>query len=318
MPYQPPYTISDDALSLLSECEALLRVLPCADIPLRLRKSNRIRSIHSSLAIEGNTLREEEIAAVLAGKVVLAPRQQILEAQNAAETYALFGELNPHLMDDMLRAHACMMKGLVRGAGQFRTGGEGIFDEQGHVVHMAPPADRVPYLTEQLLDWLRTTSAPALVSSAVFHYEFEFIHPFTDGNGRIGRLWQTLILSRSNPVFEYMPIETMVQARQEEYYRAFSLSTERADSAPMIEFMLRAVRDTLKEQKKLYTKEAAPTPARILSFFRRHPGANRTKLLHAYPALSPRQADRLIAALRGEQKLEFRGAKKTGGFYVCD
>lgn len=315
MPYMPPYSVSDEALSLLSECEALLRVLPCADIPLRLRKTNRIRSIHSSLAIEGNTLREDEIAAVLAGKVVMAPQQQIREAENAAETYALFRNLNPHSVEDMLRAHGCMMKGLVHGAGQFRTSGEGVFDEQGRVVHMAPPADRVPYLTEQLLDWLRTTQAPALVSSAVFHYEFEFIHPFTDGNGRIGRLWQTLILSRWNPVFEYMPVETMVQAHQAEYYHAFALSTERTDAAPMIEFMLRAVRDTLKEQKKLYTKDAAPTPARVLSFFRRHPGANRPALLRAYPALSPRQADRILASLRAEKKLEFRGAKKTGGFY---
>lgn len=129
----PPYTISDEALILLSECESLLRVLPCADIPLRLRKANRIRSIHSSLAIEGNTLREDEIAAVLAGKVVMAPQQQIQEAENAAETYTIFRELNPHRVGDMLRAHACMMKGLVRGAGQFRTGGEGVFDEQGRV-----------------------------------------------------------------------------------------------------------------------------------------------------------------------------------------
>ena len=315
MAYTPPFTISELAFRLHEECLELLAGLPNIDISLKMRKENRLRSIHSSLAIEGNSLGEQEIQAILEGRAVLAEQRMVLEAQNAAETYNLFPDLSPYAAQDMLRAHACMMKGLVPAAGQFRTGGEGVFDENGNVVHMAPPADRVPHLVEELLHWLQETRTPALVASAVFHYEFEFIHPFTDGNGRIGRLWQTLILSRWRRVFEFMPVESIVHARQEEYYAAFTRSTALVDSCPMIEFMLRAVRDTLREQRKLHTAEKAPTPARVLGFFRRHPGSNRVALLGAYPALSPRQADRILAALKQQGKLVFRGSKRTGGFY---
>lgn len=316
MPYTPPFTISETAVQLHAECVELLAVLPDAEIPLRLRKTNRIRSIHSSLAIEGNSLAEDEVRAILEGQAVLAPQRQVLEAQNAAETYNLFSTLSPYSVQDMLRAHGCMMKGLVSAAGQFRRGDEGVFDERGNVIHMAPPADRVPYLIEQLLTWLQETRVPALVANAVFHYEFEFIHPFTDGNGRIGRLWQTLILSHWRSLFEYLPVETIVHSRQEEYYAAFTQSTARADSCPMIEFMLRAVRDTLLQQKKLYAAEKTPTPARIVSYFRRHPGANRQALLQAYPTLSPRQADRHLAALKAQGKLTYQGSKRTGGYYA--
>lgn len=316
MEYNPPYTITDEILALLAECLEELRDLPCADVPLKMRRGNRVRSVHSSLAIEGGNLSKAQVQAIAQGKSVLAPRQDVLEAENALEAYNLFASLSPCAVDDMLRAHACMMKGVCRPAGQFRTCGEGVFDELGNVVHMAPPADRVPQLVQDLLQWLSRTQAPPLVAAAVFHYEFEFIHPFTDGNGRIGRLWQTLILARWNALFEYMPVESMVHARQREYYAAFAESTARADSAPMIAFMLRAVRDTLKEQKKTFLSTKAISAEKVLGFFRRHPGANRQALLKAYPALSPRRADRLIASLKAQSKLRFQGAKKNGGFFA--
>ena len=315
MEYKPPYTLSDEIMALHAECLEQLRDLPGADIPLKLRKGNRVRSVHSSLAIEGGNLSKAQVQAIAQGKSVLAPRQDVLEAQNALEAYRLFPSLSPYSADDMLRAHACMMQGICRPAGQFRTGGEGVFDEHGNVVHMAPPAARVPGLMEDLLHWLSRTQATPLVAAAVFHYEFEFIHPFTDGNGRIGRLWQTLILSRWNPLFEFLPVETMVHARQQEYYAAFTQSTALTDSAPMIAFMLRAVRDTLKEQKKLFVAAKAVSAEKVLGFFRRHPGANRQALLKAYATLSPRQADRFIAALKAQSKLAFKGSKKTGGFF---
>ena len=316
MGYNPPYTITDEIMALLAECLDELRDLPCADVPLKMRRGNRVRSVHSSLAIEGGNLSKAQVQAIAQGKSVLAPRLDVLEAENALEAYNLFGSLSPYAVDDMLRAHACMMKGVCRPAGQFRTCGEGVFDEHGNVVHMAPPADRVPQLVQDLLQWLSRTQAPPLVAAAVFHYEFEFIHPFTDGNGRVGRLWQTLILSRWNALFEYMPVESMVHARQREYYAAFTESTARADSAPMIAFMLRAVRDTLKEQKKTFVSTKAISAEKVLGFFRRHPGANRQALLKAYPALSPRRADRLIASLKSQAKLRFQGAKKNGGFFA--
>lgn len=317
MEYNPPYTISDEILALHEECLELLRDLPGADIPLKLRKGNRVRSVHSSLAIEGGKLSQAQIQAISQGKSVLAPQAEVLEAQNALEAYRLFPSLSPYSVEDMLRAHACMMKGICQPAGQFRTGGEGVFDEHGNIVHMAPPADRVPLLVQDLLQWLTRTQAPPLVACAVFHYEFEFIHPFTDGNGRIGRLWQTLILSRWNPLFGFLPVETMVHARQQEYYAAFMQSSALADSAPMIVFMLRAVKDTLKEQKKLFAAAKAVSAEKVLGFFRRHPGANRQALLKAYATLSPRQADRYIATLKAQSRLVFKGSKKTGGFYTA-
>ena len=315
MKYKPPYTLSDEIMALHAECLDLLRDLPGADIPLKLRKGNRVRSVHSSLAIEGGNLSRAQVQAIAQGKSVLAPRRDVLEAQNALEAYRLFPSLSPYSVDDMLRAHACMMKGICRPAGQFRAGGEGVFDEYGNVVHMAPPAARVPGLVQDLLHWLSRTQATPLVAAAVFHYEFEFIHPFTDGNGRIGRLWQTLILSRWNPLFEFLPVETMVHARQREYYAAFTQSTALTDSAPMIAFMLRAVKDTLREQKKLFAAAKSVSAEKVLGFFRRHPGANRQALLKAYGTLSPRQADRFIATLKAQSKLVFKGSKKTGGFF---
>ncbi|MBO4742859.1 MAG: Fic family protein [Bacteroidales bacterium] len=210
--YKPPFTVSSRAINLIasisSQLERYAIKMEQGD-SLRLRKANRIKTIHSSLAIEGNTLSEGEVQAVLEGKTVVAPLKEIQEVRNAINTYELYPSLDPFSIQDLLLAHGTMMAGLVDEAGMFRKGGVGVFDGD-KPVHIAPQADRVRDLMNDLFAWLENADDHLLIRSCVFHYEFEFIHPFADGNGRIGRLWQSLILGRLNPIFEYLPVENNV------------------------------------------------------------------------------------------------------------
>lgn len=241
--YQPPYTLTPDILNLVAEIsEAIGRLSTQAEgiKALRLRRINRIRTIQGSLAIEGNTLSEAQITAILDGKQVIAPPRDIQEVRNAIAAYDCLEQWLPHAEADLLTAHRMLMTGLLDEAGVYRHGGVGVM-AGGQVIHMAPPADRVSTLMGNLLHWLQTTDHHPLIASSVFHYEFEFIHPFTDGNGRMGRLWQTLILTRWNPLFAHIPVESLVHEHQTDYYRALQRSTDQTDSAPFIEFMLRMV-----------------------------------------------------------------------------
>ena len=188
--YIPPFTVSSEAINLIAEISGMIERYAIRleqEDGLRLRKANRIKTIHSSLAIEGNTLTEGEVRDIIDGKNVVAPIKQIQEVKNAIATYELYPTLNPFSVKDLLKAHGVMMQALVDDAGRFRRGGVGVFGEQG-LVHLAPPADRVPMLMNDLFDWLKTSKDHLLIRSCVFHYEFEFIHPFQDGNGRVGRL----------------------------------------------------------------------------------------------------------------------------------
>ena len=211
---------------------------------LRLRRINRIRTIQGSLAIEGNTLSEAQITAILDGKRVIAPPREIQEARNAIAAYDCFEKWRPDSKTDLLEAHRILMAGLIDEAGIYRRGGVGVMAGD-QVIHLAPPADRVPTLMRDLLGWLRLTDLHPLVASSVFHYEFEFIHPFADGNGRMGRLWQTLILSRWNPLFADIPVESLIHEHQQEYYARINRSTEEADSSIFVEFMLRMILDAV-------------------------------------------------------------------------
>ena len=211
---------------------------------LRLRRVNRIRTIQGSLAIEGNTLSEEQITAILEGKPVIAPPREVQEVRNALVAYDDFLAWQPAREQDLLTAHLTLMQGLIDEVGRYRSKGVGVM-AGNEVVHMAPPANQVPRLMADLLAWLKTADAPALVVSSVFHYEFEFIHPFADGNGRMGRLWQTLILSQWNPLFANIPVESIVYQHQQRYYDAIQASTERSDSAVFIEFMLEMILDAI-------------------------------------------------------------------------
>lgn len=245
--YQPPLTITAHILNRhgqISEQLGRIAEREHQAQTLRLRRANQIRTIQGSLAIEGNSLSVEQITAVLEGKPVIAPPREVQEVKNALAVYEHFDRYDPNSEADLLEAHRLLMTGLVDELGQYRSGGVGVMSGTT-VVHMAPPASQLPRLMSQLFDWLGTTEQPALIASAVFHYEFEFIHPFADGNGRMGRLWQSLILAKWNPLFANLPVESLVYANQTGYYRAIAASTEATDCAPFVEFMLDVIYETL-------------------------------------------------------------------------
>ena len=210
-----------------------------------LRRSNRIRTIHGSLAIEQNTLSLEQVTAVLNGKHVLAPPKDIAEVKNAYEIYDRLEDLDPYSIDDLLDAHAIMTRGLVEESGMFRTRPVGVVDSEGHVLHFGTLPQYVPDLVMELLEWVKNSPLHMLIRSCVFHYEFELIHPFADGNGRVGRLWHTLLLSKWNPAFAWLPVESIIHDRQQEYYDAINASNDAGKSTIFIEFMLSAIKAAL-------------------------------------------------------------------------
>jgi Fic family protein len=266
MAYQPPFTLNGSILSLVTEIAqsvGRLSAQPEHANALRLRRINRIRTVQGSLAIEGNTLSEEQITAILDGKRIIAPPKDVQEARNALAVYEQLDAWQPASEQHLLDAHALLMKGLIDDAGHYRQGGVGVM-KGDQVVHMAPPANRVSKLMRDLLQWLETTDQPPLIASCVFHYEFEFIHPFADGNGRMGRLWQTLILSRWQPLFAHVPVESLVHAHQAEYYAAINDSTQQADSAPFILFMLSMLRDAILSVSPQVTPQVTPQVAELL------------------------------------------------------
>jgi Fic family protein len=245
--YKPKYTITDEILNLVAEIAARVDVLTIQrgmEQNPKLRRLNRLRSIHSSLAIENNTLSIEQVTALFDGKRVLAPPQDICEAQNAFEAYKLLLGFNPYDVMDLLSAHQILMKGLVKTPGQFRTGNVGVVRGK-EIVHIAPPANSVSGLIADLFSWTEGASVHPLIKSCVFHFEFEFIHPFPDGNGRIGRMWQTLLLYQWKEIFAWLPVETMIKERQQEYYAALDKSNDAADCTVFIHFMVQAIWDTL-------------------------------------------------------------------------
>jgi Fic family protein len=260
MSYQPPYTITTEILNrvaAISELIGRLTILTDRARTLRLRRINRIRTIHGSLAIEGNTLSESQITAILEGRRVIAPPREVQEAKNALAAYDRFQTWKPEKERDLLEAHQILMSGLIDEAGLYRQGGVGVMAGQ-HVIHMAPPASRVPQLMGELLDWLVRTECHPLIVSSIFHYEFEFIHPFADGNGRLGRMWQSLILTQWNRLFADFPVESLVFAHQSAYYLALEESTRQADSAPFITFMLGMILDTLNTVSSDTANELTP------------------------------------------------------------
>jgi len=250
--YCPPFTPTNKIINLVAEISDLVRhIIIIEDLSdtLRLRRENRIKSIQSSLAIENNSLTVAEVTAVLNGKMVFAPPNEIREVQNAGRAYELMSSLDPGSIKDLLKAHAAMMEGLKEDAGHFRFGEVGVFAGD-QVIHMAPPAQFVLPNMENLFAWLRETDYHPLISSSLFHYEFEFIHPFSDGNGRMGRYWQTLILSDWQGIFAWLPVETAIKKRQSEYYEALRVCQSGDNDAPFVEYMLSVILDTLKEQRE--------------------------------------------------------------------
>lgn len=247
--YTPPFIITPAIVSLVAEIAGIVGHLGAlsgfGNVP-KLRRENRIRSIHASLAIENNTLSLDQVTAVISGKRVLGQPREIQEVKNAFAAYESMSAWVPSSSKDLFAAHRLMLEGLVDDAGKFRTRAVGIAKGQ-HIVHLAPPAARVPGLMKDLLAWLKRTDAHPLIAGCVFHYELEFIHPFADGNGRIGRLWQTLILSRWNPLFAFLPVESVIRDRQAAYYQVLASCDKAGNSTAFIEFLLDSLLTALRE-----------------------------------------------------------------------
>lgn len=242
---KPPFEITNAMIDHVAEIAELVGRLTSTNPTLR--RTNRIRTIHGSLAIEQNTLTLEQVTAVLNGKQVLAPPKDIAEVKNAYEIYERLDELDPYSVDDLMTAHGIMTRGLVDESGMFRTRPVGVVDQEGHVLHFGTLPQYVPDLVMELLDWVKSSDVHMLIRSCVFHYEFELIHPFADGNGRVGRLWHTLLLSKWNPAFAWLPVESMIHARQPEYYAAINASNDAGESTVFIEFVLSAIKASLRD-----------------------------------------------------------------------
>ncbi len=248
---QPPFSINNEIISLISEVSELigrLSVTSLLDRNPTLRRRNRIRTVYSSLAIEQNVLSVEQVTAVLNGKTVIAPPRDIQEVKNAFEIYDKLDKLDPYSVNDLLLAHGIMTKELVEESGIFRTHSVGVVSSKtNEIIHMGTLPSYVPELVEQLLEWTKKSNVHPLIKSCVFHYEFELIHPFADGNGRIGRLWHTLILSKWNSMFAWLPVESMIHNRQDEYYKVINYCNNLCESTEFIVFMLETIKSTLEE-----------------------------------------------------------------------
>ena len=336
--YTPPFTISAEVINKIADISRLIEryvIRMEQEDALLLRKANKIKTIHSSLAIEGNTLEEEQVRDIMNGKTVVAPLRQIQEVKNAIATYESFHKLDAFKEADLLKAHSIMMQALVDNAGRYRSCGVGVFSEHG-CVHMAPPADRVPFLMADLFDWLRHSNDHLLIRSCVFHYEFEFVHPFMDGNGRMGRLWQSLILSKLNPIFEHLPVENMVYANQQQYYDAISVSTNMGQSGPFIDFMLGEIQKTLEAHKgeplhEVPNKVPNKVPDKLLEAFPNLPnavwniydilkedGTQTSSELARQVGISERMVRKYISMLKANGLIIRIGSNKNGFWKICE
>lgn len=325
--YQPPFQLTHRMTALVAGIAERLGAWKAANrgalVP-ELRRGNRIRTLQASLAIEQNTLSVEQVTAVLDGKAVLGSQKEVQEVRNAFAAYEAMERWQPHRLNDLLAAHALLMTGLVDNPGQLRDGDVGIW-RGDKLLHMAPPASRVPTLVKDLLGWVRKTDAHPLVASAAFHYEFEFIHPFPDGNGRMGRLWQTLILGQWQPMLAWLPVETVIRHRQKDYYAQLARADASSDCSGFIEFMLQAIDDSLDEAiaakvtvetpVKTSVERRERTPEQVLSALRRQPELTLAEVAQVI-GRSVRTVERAVAKLQAEGRLRYRGPKKGGHWDV--
>lgn len=272
MLYIPPYKITPKIINLVSNISEAVGSFYGQE-KLRLRRINRIKTIQGSLAIEGNTLTLDQVTAVLDGKLVIAPLSEVQEISNAIKAYDLLDNLDPNSLDDLLKAHYTMEMGLIDDAGMFRSGGVGVASGDD-IIYYAPPAELVSKLMRYLFKWLFESEEHPLIKSCVFHYEFEFIHPFSDGNGRTGRLWQTLILSSWRSVFKNIPIESIIYKYHKEYYGAIAISGGEDGCTPFIEFILGVINETL----SLESKAPLSTRDTIIDQIHNNPNITRNEL----------------------------------------
>jgi len=310
---KPPYEITSIILKFITSisekigevnAKYLIKTNPT------LRKQNQIKTIHSSLSIEGNTLTEEQITAIIENKHVIGPEKDIIEVLNALEVYKNINKLKPYKEKDFLNAHQLLLKNLINNPGKYRKQGVGIV-KGSKVEHVAPPFENVPYLMNDLFEYLKDNSELTLIKSCVFHYEMEFIHPFLDGNGRMGRLWQTLILMQDYPIFEFLPFETLIANNQEEYYKALSQSDKEGKSTKFIEYMLKIIDNSLSNllthsNKRLSDKE------RIAIFLEQNSFEfTRKDYMNFFKEISSATASRDLKNAVINRKIDKIGDKKT-------
>ena len=322
--YTPPFTITDEITNLVIEIAELtgkMTVSQQLSKNPKLRRENRVKSIHSSLAIEQNSLTVEQVSDVIDGRRVLGPPQDILEVKNAFEAYEIMAGLDPYSVKDLLKAHKIMMNGLVKEAGVFRSKGVGVYAGD-QLIHAGTPANYVPELIGQLFDWLRTSKLHPLVKSCIFHYEFEFIHPFADGNGRTGRLWHTLILAKWQEFFLWIPIETIIHERQSDYYKAINASNNAVESTIFVQFMLELIRDLLKELADgrayggSYGGDQAMTN-KVLELIKENGKISAAQMAERL-GISQRQVQRIISQLKDDGVIERIGANRNGEYRVIE
>ncbi len=314
-------------VSEISEQVGIVTTLLGDNVPSpMLRKANRIKTIHSSLAIEHNTLSLKQVTAIIDGKHVLGAPNEIQEVKNALQAYQLMSQLDAYKEKDLLKAHKLMMQALVDKSGCYRTAGVGVFDGD-KCIHMAPPAERVPLLMHDLFEWVKKTDVHPLVSSCVFHYEFEFIHPFIDGNGRMGRYWQTMLLARWKGIFAWIPVETIVKEHQQDYYNVIAKCDAAGNSTAFIEFMLRCLLDAMnqieeepeevanKVADKVANKVANKSAQKVLMLLYENGHLTRDELSER-TGLSLGGIKKIINSLREAGLIVRVGSNKTGYWQV--
>jgi Fic family protein len=316
---KPPYTITPEIFDLvrsISERIGALKARHHDRANPQLRKSNRIRTIHASLQIEGNELSERQITLLLDGKRLAGPEKDIREATNAIAVYNDLPNYRHGSEADYLRAHAALMQGLVSDPGKYRKKEVGV--AKGSVVeHLAPPATNVPHLMRDLFNYLNNERELTLIKSCVFHYESEFIHPFTDGNGRMGRLWQTVILASEYPVFEHLPIETLIRQTQADYYSALSRSDKMGQSTPFIEYMLTMIDRALAELDAGQS-ETMDASARLQYFLEQNESEfSRKDYMAVFPRLSSATASRDLLAGVERGLLRRVGVRNSTKYVRC-
>lgn len=313
----PPYQITGKILQLVASVSEKIGEVNSAHLnkpPTELRKKNRIKTIHSSLEIEGNTLTIEQITAIIENKRVAGPGKDILEVKNAIAVYDYLDKLNPYSFQSFCEAHGILMNGLIESAGRLRSKSVGIA-KGSEVAHIAPPSEMLKPLMNDLFDYLKNNDDLALIKSCVFHYEMEFIHPFIDGNGRMGRLWQTLILRDSFPVFEYLPIEVLIKERQEQYYESLRKSDNAGESTVFIEFMLEIILESLEEL--LNIQNISLTNIDRINLFRsiaRDDYFTRKEYLKNFREISPATASRDLRFAVDNGLIEKIGDKNTARY----
>ncbi|MDD3603483.1 MAG: Fic family protein [Sulfurovum sp.] len=317
--YKPPYKITSKMINLISKITEEMTKIEIEEaniITPKLRKISRIKTLAGTLEIEGNFLGEEKITAILEGKKVLGTLQEITEAEGAIKAYKEFENYDYKNLQDLLKAHKILMKGILKTAGNFRTVNVGVGGKSG-VTHVAPPSDRVPMLMSELFEWLKNTDEHPLVTSSVFHYEFEFIHPFSDGNGRIGRLWQSVILYSWKKAFVAIPTESIIRDYQEKYYEVLELSGNVGESTPFVEFMLEVILKSIESSVKSSVKSSVNTEDKIMELIKQNPKITIAKIAEAL-SISTRAVEKQLAKLKDENKLQRIGSARKGAWRVID